>query len=95
MPSSNQPPELDPREGSIGFGLEARRLWALDPDLLFLNHGSFGAVPIPILERAAEMRRELEGNPVREVWRQGLPAVRLAATAIAEFVGSEPSRTAL
>ena len=40
------------------------------------------------------MRRELEGNPVREVWRQGLPAVRLAATAIAEFVGSEPSRTA-
>ena len=48
---------------------ELRKLWALDEGLVFLNHGSFGAVPHEMLERAAGLRRELERNPIAGMWR--------------------------
>ena len=38
--------------------------WALDPGLVFLNHGSFGACPRSVLAVQAELRAELEANPV-------------------------------
>ncbi|HQC42165.1 MAG TPA: aminotransferase, partial [Verrucomicrobiota bacterium] len=41
-----------------------KELWALDPEIIFLNHGSFGACPTAILEKQSEMRRELEANPM-------------------------------
>ena len=76
------------------FGADARRHWALDPDLIFLNHGSFGAIPIDLLERAACHRLEIESNPVHGVWRRGNPATRDAAIEMATFLGSPPERTA-
>ena len=48
----------------------------LDPEVTFLNHGSFGAVPRPVFERQNELRRELELEPVLFLARR-LPA-RLA-----------------
>ncbi len=93
MSSTNAHPGESGPGKPIEFGTAARKLWSLDPDLVFLNHGSFGAVPTVILERAAEIRRELERNPVAEVWRHGLPGVREAAARVAEFVGGHDSRT--
>ena len=75
-------------------GRDARALWALDPDLVFLNHGSFGAVPVDLLERAARHRLEIASNPVHGVWRRGIPATRDAAAEVAGFLGSSPERTA-
>lgn len=69
-------------------------MWAMDSDLVFLNHGSFGAVPIPILDLAAEVRRAIESNPVHTIWREGLPRTRRAASDVAVFLGSDPQRTA-
>ena len=80
--------------GPIAFGAEARRLWALGKDVVFLNHGSFGAVPIELLERASGLRREIESNPVAGVWRKGFPGIRAAAAEVAAFIGSRPQRTA-
>ena len=36
----------------------------LDPDIVFLNHGSFGACPRPVFEAYQRWQRELERNPV-------------------------------
>lgn len=76
------------------FGRAARELWALDDELIFLNHGSFGAVPIELLDRAAKLRRELERNPVDGMWRSAMPGLRRSAAAVANFLGTDPACTA-
>ncbi|PCJ52209.1 MAG: aminotransferase [Planctomycetota bacterium] len=42
-----------------------RRHWTLDPEVTFLNHGSYGACPARIQLRQQELRQELETEPVR------------------------------
>lgn len=73
------------------FGRDARQLWGLADNLTFLNHGSFGAVPLVLLDRAATLRRELERNPVDGLWRSAMPGVRRAVEQVAAFVGAPAS----
>ena len=94
MATTRTPRQPDDPGSQVEPGLEARSLWALDPDLVFLNHGSFGAVPIPLLDQAARFRHELERNPVEGIWRQGIPDTRTAARSVAEFLGADGDRTA-
>ncbi len=60
----------------------------LDPEVTYLNHGSFGAVPRPVFEAQNELRRELELEPVLFLARK-LPA-RLARVrqSVARYVGA-------
>ena len=58
---------------------ELSKYWTLDPDIVFLNHGSFGACPEVILNEQERLRRQLETDPVqfmevdaRELWTQAL-----------------------
>ena len=44
---------------------EMRSLFLLDPDIVFLNHGSFGATPLPVFEVYQSWQRELENQPVQ------------------------------
>src|ERR687889_160773 len=54
-----------------GHGRTALKdLFLLDPDVTFLNHGSFGACPRPVFERYQEWQRELERPPVLFLARQ-------------------------
>ena len=39
--------------------------WTLDPNITFLNHGSFGATPRVVLEAQNEFRAQMEREPVR------------------------------
>ncbi|HWU91211.1 MAG TPA: hypothetical protein VN253_28285, partial [Kofleriaceae bacterium] len=39
--------------------------WVLDPDVVHLNHGSFGGCPRAVSEAAAAWRAKLEASPMR------------------------------
>jgi isopenicillin-N epimerase len=74
--------------------MQVRALWMLDPERLHLNHGSFGAMPGPVVEAQRGWRRRLEANPVR-FFRELGPAVDAVRLEIAEFLGADPEGTAL
>ena len=42
----------------------------LDPDVIFLNHGSFGACPRPVFETYRRWQAELERQPVEFLGRR-------------------------
>ena len=44
---------------------QLRSLYLLDPDVTFLNHGSFGATPQPVFDTYQAWQRRLEWQPVR------------------------------
>ena len=58
---------MDPGDG--GMSLPRRsdlaHHWPLDSKTVFLNHGSFGATPIEVLEEQGRIRGHLERDPVR------------------------------
>jgi isopenicillin-N epimerase len=71
---------------------EARKSapWSLDPEIVFLNHGSFGACPVRILELQSEIRARLEREPVRFLTRELEPQLDAARAALGSFVGADP-----
>jgi isopenicillin-N epimerase len=71
-----------------GAALRAR--WRLDPAVTFLNHGSFGACPAPVLAKQDELRARLEANPVRFMVRELGPLLDVARAEVAAFVGADP-----
>ncbi|MFN9947121.1 MAG: aminotransferase class V-fold PLP-dependent enzyme [Planctomycetota bacterium] len=76
------PPPLPPPS-------EHARHWALDPTVVFLNHGSFGACPRIVLQRQQELRAEMEREPVRFVHRELEGRLDEARAALAAFVGGD------
>jgi isopenicillin-N epimerase len=64
-------------------------LWMLDPDVVFLNHGSFGASPRPVLEYQSAIRARMEREPVL-FFRQLEELADHARSALGAFVGAGP-----
>ena len=60
----------------------------LDPEVVFLNHGSYGACPVPVFERYQALQRELERNPVEFLGRRFDALLGEAREALAAFVGA-------
>ena len=63
-------------------------LFLLDPDVVFLNHGSFGACPRPVFERYQAWQRELEREPVEFIARRQGDLLADARGALGEYVGA-------
>lgn len=66
-------------------------LWKLDPDCVFLNHGSFGACPAAVLEKQQEYRNRFESQPIRFVLRELEELMHATRTTLAELVNADPA----
>jgi isopenicillin-N epimerase len=73
----------------------ARLLFSLDPAVSYLNHGSFGSVPISVQRTQQRLRDETETNPMK-FFVQGLDD-RIIHTRrhLAAFLGADPDGSAL
>ncbi len=61
--------------------------WQLEPNVTFLNHGSFGAVPRSLIVEQQCLQARMERNPTEFLTFELPTALRAAASRIAEFVG--------
>ncbi len=83
-----------PENDAFGRAISAE--WHLDPDAVYLNHGTVGVAPRAVLEAQYEIRREIEVQPSRFLLRELTPMLgsgsggklRAAAESVAAFVGA-------
>jgi isopenicillin-N epimerase len=62
-------------------------LFLLDPEIVFLNHGSFGACPRPVFETYQTWQRTLEQQPVAFLGRQAAALLAHARSHLAAYLG--------
>ncbi len=60
--------------------------YLLDPQVIYLNHGSFGAVPRPVFQAYQRWQRELEANPVDFLGRRAPGLLADARQALGAFI---------
>jgi len=85
---------------SLAFGRGLRGRWDLAPDGVFLNHGSFGAVPKAVTAVYLALRSECEAAPDRFIERRIMPRsehteLRSVIDRLAAFLGTTDERCAL
>lgn len=75
---------------------DAARAWraqvALDPEIAYLNTGSYGLLPRPVLAVVTALREELYRNPVDFLWRRFGPRLESARERLAGFLAAPPHR---
>ena len=61
----------------------------LNPDVIFLNHGSFGATPKPVFEEYQHWQRELERQPVEFLDRRFAERMAASRAALADYLDTQ------
>jgi len=80
----------------VGYGARVvrrtfdRSPWILDPEVSYLNHGSFGACPAPVLEAQRAWRDRLEAEPVRFFDRELEPLLDALRVDLGDFLHADP-----
>jgi isopenicillin-N epimerase len=64
--------------------------WPLDRSIHFLNHGSFGSCPRPVLEFQQGLRMRMERQPIQFFVRDLEPLLDAARGTLAGFLGASP-----
>ncbi|MGE5643022.1 MAG: aminotransferase class V-fold PLP-dependent enzyme [Byssovorax cruenta] len=62
----------------------------LDSNIIFLNHGSFGATPKPVFDAYQNWQRRLERQPVLFLGREYNELLRKARVALGEYLHADP-----
>ncbi len=71
------------------------RDWRLRADTVYLNHGSFGLAPQPVLAEQRRWQQRMAEQPMDYFVRQYEPAWLKARATLAQFIGAEPDCVAL
>jgi len=69
--------------------MHLKELFLLDPEVVFLNHGSFGACPKEVFEAYQEWQRRLERQPVHFLGTEFAEHMRAARAALGGYLGAE------
>lgn len=69
---------------------DLRAEFLLDPDVVFLNHGSFGATPEPVFAEYSRWQRELERQPVEFLGRRAEDLLDRTREAVSAYLGCWP-----
>ncbi len=85
-------------ESLLPFGRAMLALFPLEPDGVYLNHGTVGVTPLAVMRARAALLDEIERHPsrfmIRELMSLGMsappeaPRLRAAADRVAAFLGS-------
>ena len=67
-----------------------RELFLLDPNITYLNFGSFGACPKPIFEDYQKWQRELEKEPVQFISVNGAASLEKSRLALGAYINCDP-----
>jgi isopenicillin-N epimerase len=65
-----------------------RKHFLLDPSVVFLNHGSFGATPKPVFRECQRWQRELEKQPVEFLGRRITSLLAESRKTLASYLGT-------
>jgi isopenicillin-N epimerase len=68
--------------------------WRLDPGVIQLNHGAYGACPVPVLEAQAALRERMESNPTKFFARDVDELLAGTRAAVGRFLDAEPESLA-
>lgn len=77
------------------YGDAAKALWPLEPEMIFLNHGSYGATPHEVLTKQVHWRDRLEAQPCRFINVEAPAEMRRVADQLGAFVRARGEDIAL
>jgi isopenicillin-N epimerase len=66
----------------------------LDPQIIYFNHGSYGATPRPVFESYQRWQRELESQPTEFLGRRAGGLLEQSRQALATYLGTSSSNLA-
>jgi len=69
--------------------LNLRKHFLLDPSVVFLNHGSFGATPKPVFKEYQRWQRELENQPVDFLGRRVVDLLGESRAVLGKYLGTD------
>jgi isopenicillin-N epimerase len=68
-----------------------RSEFLLRPDIIPLNHGSFGAPPKVVFDAQTDWRQRIEADPIEILGRRGTELIHAAKTSIGSWLGMKPA----
>ncbi|MBM6406080.1 aminotransferase class V-fold PLP-dependent enzyme [Phycicoccus sp. CSK15P-2] len=72
--------------------MDRREDYAVSPGKVFLNHGSFGATPLPVLQAARALRAEAESDYPAFWHERAFPLLDASRRAVCDYLGVPGSR---
>ncbi|MBX3356698.1 MAG: aminotransferase class V-fold PLP-dependent enzyme [Phycisphaeraceae bacterium] len=70
---------------------ESAPAFLLDPSITYLNHGSFGAVPVELMDSQERWRRAIESRPIELLGRRVSELMAPSKRAVAELLHCQPA----